>query len=113
VRSQSNSPLPTGPRDHALISVLALLDEHLKNVKGACTPGYHALPDKIFRQIEVRVLRAAEFVGKVLIPFMMDDVKQYLVCSCDGFESEGARGWTLIRSVVAAFRFEAANVLAS
>jgi hypothetical protein len=79
-----SSSIPNG-------SSLIFADEHLKNFTGPCTPGYHALPEKIYRQIESRILRSAEFVGVVLIPFIMEDFRQYMVSTSFvvGFVADG------------------------
>ena len=54
-------------------------DDHLQCFTGACTPGYHALPETSYRQIESRLTRAAQFVGAVVAPFVLDDFKQFFV----------------------------------
>nr|XP_031862325.1 uncharacterized protein CI109_002290 [Kwoniella shandongensis]KAA5529397.1 hypothetical protein CI109_002290 [Kwoniella shandongensis] len=56
-----------------------VIDEHLSNLTGSCTPSYAALPEKSYREIEGRVHRSAEFVGAVVIPFVLDDFKQFFL----------------------------------
>lgn len=58
-----------------------VVDEHLRCFTGPCTPAYHALPHKTYKQIETRLTRAAQFVGAVIVPFVMDDFRQFMV-SC-------------------------------
>ena len=54
-------------------------DEHLHCFTGSCTPAYDSLPDPLYRQIEARITRSAEFVGAVIVPFILDDLKQFFV----------------------------------
>jgi hypothetical protein len=37
------------------------------------------MPEKHYRQLEARLTRIAEFVGAVIVPFVMDDFKQFFV----------------------------------
>jgi hypothetical protein len=68
------------PTQHQLSTELIIyLDEHLLCFSGLCTPAYATLPEGSYRAIEARVSRAAEFVGVVIVPFIMDDAKQFLV----------------------------------
>jgi len=59
--------------------LISRLDEHLHCLTGPCTPAYHALPEQAYRQIEARITRAADFVGAVIVPFVLDDFKQFFV----------------------------------
>ncbi|ORY24785.1 hypothetical protein BCR39DRAFT_545930 [Naematelia encephala] len=56
-----------------------VIDEHLSCFTGPCTPAYHVLPEKLYRQIESRITRTAEFVGAVVVPFILDDFKQFFL----------------------------------
>lgn len=56
-----------------------VIDEHLHCFTGPCTAAYHALPHKTYKQIETRVTRAAQFVGAVIVPFVLEDLKQFMV----------------------------------
>jgi hypothetical protein len=62
-----------------LFASFQIIDEHLRCFTGPCTVAYTALPHKTFKQIETRLTRAANFVGVVVIPFVMDDLRQLLV----------------------------------
>lgn len=54
-------------------------DDHLCNFTGACSPAYHYLPPRARSAIEQRILRAAEFTSAVVVPFVLDDFKQFFV----------------------------------
>lgn len=56
-----------------------ILDEHLRCFTGPCTAAYHALPHKTYKQIETRLNRASQFVGTVVVPFVMDDFRLLMV----------------------------------
>lgn len=58
---------------------LQVIDEHLRSFTGPCTPAYHSLPLKTYKQIETRLTRVAQFVGIVIVPFVLDDLRQLLV----------------------------------
>jgi len=72
-------------------------DDHMLCFTGPCTPAYHSLPDKSYRQIEARITRAADFVRSVIVPFILDDFKQFFVSHatlrrvCLAEESSGGR----------------------
>lgn len=55
------------------------IDDHLRCFTGPSTPGYYAIPHKTYTQIEARVTRAAQFVGTVIVPFVMDDLRQFML----------------------------------
>lgn len=46
---------------------------------GPCTPAYHYIAEPGYRAIEQRLVRSAEFVRVVLVPFVLDDFKQFFV----------------------------------
>ena len=54
-------------------------DDHLLNFTSSCTPAYHTLPEKTYRALEVRLNKAAEFFGAVIVPSILDDAKQFFV----------------------------------
>ncbi|WWD06647.1 hypothetical protein V865_004740 [Kwoniella europaea PYCC6329] len=59
-----------------------IINEHLLNFTshgGECTPAYSTLPEKSYRNIESRLKRTAEFVGTIIVPFVLDDFKQFLL----------------------------------
>jgi len=62
-----------------LFASFQIIDDHLHCFTGQCTPAYHSLPPKTYKQIEARLTRAAQFVAMVVIPFVMDDLRQLLV----------------------------------
>lgn len=56
-----------------------ILADHLANFIGPCTPAYASISEKAYRDIEVRVKRSAEFVRVVVVPFVLEDFKQFLL----------------------------------
>jgi hypothetical protein len=62
-----------------LFASFQTLDDHLSCITGPCTPAYHALPAKTYRHLEARLTRASQFVGIVVVPCVMDDLRQLLV----------------------------------
>ncbi|WVQ64007.1 uncharacterized protein L199_002166 [Kwoniella botswanensis] len=59
-----------------------IINEHLLNFTshgGECTPAYSTLSEKSYRNIESRLKRTAEFVGTIIVPFVLDDFKQFLL----------------------------------
>lgn len=56
------------------------LNEHLKNFTGELsTKPYQNLNDKIFKAIETKLNRFAQFISIILVPFVMDDFKVFMV----------------------------------
>ncbi|GMK59353.1 hypothetical protein CspeluHIS016_0703680 [Cutaneotrichosporon spelunceum] len=55
------------------------IDDHLRCFTGPCTAAYHALPHKTYKQIETRVTRAAQFFGAVIVPFVLEDLRQFML----------------------------------
>ena len=55
------------------------VDDHLLNFTGPCSPAYHYLPPRARSAIESRILKAAEFTSAVVVPFILDDFKQFFV----------------------------------
>lgn len=62
-----------------LFAAVQTIDDHLRCFTGPSTPGYYAIPHKTYTQIEARVTRAAQFVGAVIVPFVMDDLRLFIV----------------------------------
>lgn len=56
-----------------------VIDDHLRCFTGPCTAAYHALPHKTYKQIETRMTRAAQFFGAVILPFVLEDLRQFMV----------------------------------
>lgn len=56
--------------------------DHLANIIGPCTPAYASMSVKAYRDIETRVKRSAEFIRVVVVPFVLEDFKQFLVSTC-------------------------------
>ncbi|WRT68967.1 uncharacterized protein IL334_005949 [Kwoniella shivajii] len=57
-----------------------VINDHLLNfTSGECTPAYAALPEKPYRNIESRLRRTADFVGMIIVPFVLDDFKQFFL----------------------------------
>nr|ODN92957.1 hypothetical protein L204_05135 [Cryptococcus depauperatus CBS 7855] len=56
-----------------------ILAEHLSNFLGPCTPAYASLTEKTYRDIEARIRRSSEFVRVVVVPFVLEDFKQFLL----------------------------------
>jgi hypothetical protein len=55
------------------------LDDHLHNFTGPCAPSYHFLNPRARELLEERLRRAAEFTKAVVVPFILDDLKQFFV----------------------------------
>ncbi|KIR70170.1 hypothetical protein I310_06159 [Cryptococcus deuterogattii CA1014] len=55
------------------------LADHLANIIGPCTPAYASMSEIAYRDIEIRVKRSAEFVRLVVVPFVLEDFKQFLL----------------------------------
>lgn len=68
-----------------------VIDDHLRCFTGPCTASYHALPHKTYKQIETRITRAAQFVGAVIVPFVLEDLRQFMV-SCERASERSALG---------------------
>lgn len=68
-------------RDYWIIIDVSILisADHLANFIGPCTPAYASISEKAYRDIEVRVKRSAEFVRVAVVPFVLEDFKQFLV----------------------------------
>lgn len=62
-----------------LFASLQIIDDHLYCFTGPCTPAYQALSPTRYKQIEARLTRVAQFVGSVIVPFVMDDLRLLLV----------------------------------
>ncbi|WVQ93287.1 hypothetical protein IAU59_000354 [Kwoniella sp. CBS 9459] len=57
-----------------------IINDHLLNyTSGECTTPYAHLPEKGYRNIEARLRRTSEFVGAVIVPFVLDDFKQFFL----------------------------------
>lgn len=57
-----------------------VLNEHLKNFTGdQSTKPYQSLNDKMYKAIESKLNRFAQFIGIILVPFVMDDFKVFMV----------------------------------
>ncbi|TYJ55302.1 hypothetical protein B9479_004025 [Cryptococcus floricola] len=57
-----------------------VLSDHLTNILGPqCTPGYAELPEKTFREVEVRARRAGDFIRLVVLPFVLEDFRLFLL----------------------------------
>ncbi|EAL20311.1 hypothetical protein CNBF1220 [Cryptococcus deneoformans B-3501A] len=56
-----------------------ILADHLANLIGPCTPAYASMSEKAYHDIETRVRRSAEFVRVVVVPFVLEDFKQFLL----------------------------------
>ncbi|BEJ14741.1 hypothetical protein CspHIS471_0405080 [Cutaneotrichosporon sp. HIS471] len=56
-----------------------VIDDHLRCFTGPCTAAYHALPHKTYKQIETRITRAAQFFGAVIVPFVLEDLRQFML----------------------------------
>jgi hypothetical protein len=39
------------------------------------------MPEKHYRHLEAKLIRIGEFVGAVIVPFVLDDLKQFFVSS--------------------------------
>ena len=65
---------------HHFCASIQGLEEHLYNFTGPCAPSYHYLDQRTRSAIEARVLKAAEFASAVVVPFVLDDFKQFFVC---------------------------------
>jgi hypothetical protein len=65
---------------HHFCASIQGLEEHLYNFTGPCAPSYHYLDQRMRSAIEARVLKAAEFASAVVVPFVLDDFKQFFVC---------------------------------
>lgn len=59
------------------------IDDHLRCFTGPSTAAYLSIPHKTYQQIEARVTRAAQFVGTIIVPFVLDDLKQFMVSRSD------------------------------
>lgn len=73
-----------------------VIEDHLSCFVGPCTPAYQAMPEKHYRLLEARLNRIAEFVGAVIVPFVMDDFKQFFVSvtACPTYAATGNDwGW--------------------
>ncbi|TXT08738.1 hypothetical protein VHUM_02866 [Vanrija humicola] len=55
-----------------------VIDDHLRCFTGPCTPAYNALSQKTYKNIESRITRAAQFVGAVIVPFVLDDFRLFM-----------------------------------
>jgi len=75
-RRSSVSPIPHTSKTHVANGIS---DDHLHCFTGPCSPAYHSLPEKTYRKLETRVLRASEFFGSVVVPFILSDLKQFFV----------------------------------
>ncbi|WVQ81467.1 hypothetical protein IAT38_003591 [Cryptococcus sp. DSM 104549] len=62
-----------------LCGAAQVLHQHLLNYLGPATPAYASLPEKPYREIEVRLRRTTEFVGKVVVPFVLEDFKAFML----------------------------------
>lgn len=60
-------------------ATIVMSADHLANIIGPCTPAYASMSEKAYRDIETRVKRSAEFVRVVVVPFVLEDFKQFLV----------------------------------
>ncbi|WWC64129.1 uncharacterized protein I303_106737 [Kwoniella dejecticola CBS 10117] len=59
-----------------------IINDHLLNFtspSGECTSAYAILPEKPYRNIEARLRRISEFIGLIIVPFILDDLKQFLL----------------------------------
>nr|XP_019047961.1 hypothetical protein I302_04581 [Kwoniella bestiolae CBS 10118]OCF26891.1 hypothetical protein I302_04581 [Kwoniella bestiolae CBS 10118] len=62
-----------------------VINEHLLNFTSPsrgqmeCTAAYASLPEQSYRNIESRLKRTSEFVGSIIVPFVLDDFKQFLL----------------------------------
>ncbi|KAL1406037.1 hypothetical protein Q8F55_007720 [Vanrija albida] len=56
-----------------------VIDDHLRCFTGPCTPSYNALSQKTYKGIESRITRAAQFVGTVVVPFVLDDFRLFML----------------------------------
>ncbi|WVQ75413.1 hypothetical protein IAR50_005034 [Cryptococcus sp. DSM 104548] len=57
-----------------------ILSDHLTNILGPeCTPGYAELPERTFREVEVRARRVGDFVRLVILPFVLEDFRLFLL----------------------------------
>jgi len=59
-------------------------DEHLLNFTGLCTSHYAVMPEIQYRQVESRISSAANFFSAALVPFILDDVMQFVVSRAEG-----------------------------
>jgi len=65
---------------HHFCASIQGLEDHLLNFTGPCAPSYHYLDQRTRSAIEARVMKAAEFASAVVVPFVLDDFKQFFVC---------------------------------
>lgn len=72
------SPTSISMTKHHVITETST-DDHLTNLSGACTASYQSLPLQSYEQINVKITRMAEFFAVVVIPFVLDDFKQFFV----------------------------------
>jgi hypothetical protein len=64
---------------HQFCSSVQAIDSHLYNFTGPCSPSYHYLTPRIRSSIEARIVKAAEFTSAVVVPFILDDFRQFFV----------------------------------
>ncbi|WWC91307.1 uncharacterized protein L201_006250 [Kwoniella dendrophila CBS 6074] len=63
-----------------LCSASQIINEHLLNfTSGECTLAYSILSEKLYFGVESRLKRISEFLSKVIVPFILDDFKQFLL----------------------------------
>ena len=68
-------------------------DEHLLNFTGLCTPHYAVMPEIQYRQVESRISSAAGFFSAALVPFILDDVMQFVVSGLGDSDSGVCCEW--------------------
>jgi hypothetical protein len=64
---------------HQFCSSVQAIDSHLYNFTGPCSPSYHYLTPRIRSSIEARIVKAADFTSAVVVPFILDDFRQFFV----------------------------------
>ena len=64
---------------HHFCTSIQSLEDHLYNFTGPCAPSYHYLDLRTRTAIEARIMKAAEFARAVVVPFVLDDFKQFFV----------------------------------
>lgn len=81
--SGSGKPLDSPDKYVDLLAAVCtssqMINDHLLNFTSSCTPAYHTLPEKTYRALEVRLNKAAEFFGAVIVPSILDDAKQFFL----------------------------------
>ncbi|ORX39065.1 hypothetical protein BD324DRAFT_679568 [Kockovaella imperatae] len=58
---------------------IQVISDHLSCALGPCTQNYSSLSDRSFNELKARLLRASDFVSLVVVPWILDDFKQFFL----------------------------------